>query len=48
MMQTTFRAATAPAAIQASALMAVIVPVAIFFVAQKVFMRGVVISGVEK
>jgi hypothetical protein len=25
-----------------------IVPVAIFFVAQRVFLRGVVISGVEK
>jgi multiple sugar transport system permease protein len=33
---------------QAGALMAMILPVAIFFVAQRVFMRGVVISGVEK
>jgi multiple sugar transport system permease protein len=33
---------------QAAALMAIIVPVAIFFVAQRAFMRGVVISGVEK
>ena len=33
---------------QAAALMALIVPVAIFFFAQRVFMRGVVISGVEK
>jgi multiple sugar transport system permease protein len=33
---------------QAAALMAMVVPVAIFFVAQRVFMRGVVISGVEK
>jgi multiple sugar transport system permease protein len=33
---------------QAAALMAIIVPVAIFFFAQRVFMRGVVISGVEK
>lgn len=33
---------------QAAALVAMIVPVAIFFVAQRVFMRGVVISGVEK
>jgi multiple sugar transport system permease protein len=48
MMQTTFRAATAPAAIQASALLAMAVPVVIFFFAQRVFMRGVVISGVEK
>jgi multiple sugar transport system permease protein len=33
---------------QAAALMAMVVPVAIFFFAQRVFMRGVVISGVEK
>jgi multiple sugar transport system permease protein len=33
---------------QAAALLALMVPVAIFFVAQRVFMRGVVISGVEK
>jgi multiple sugar transport system permease protein len=33
---------------QAAALLALIVPVAIFFVAQRVFMRGVVVSGVEK
>ena len=33
---------------QAAALMAMILPVAIFFIAQRVFMRGVVISGVEK
>jgi multiple sugar transport system permease protein len=33
---------------QAGALMAMILPVAIFFAAQRVFMRGVVISGVEK
>ena len=33
---------------QAAALLALIVPVAIFFIAQRVFMRGVVISGVEK
>jgi multiple sugar transport system permease protein len=33
---------------QAAALMAIVVPVAIFFVAQRAFMRGVVISGVEK
>jgi multiple sugar transport system permease protein len=33
---------------QAAALLALIVPVAIFFFAQRVFMRGVVISGVEK
>ncbi len=45
---TTFRAAGAPTTIQAGALIAIIVPVVIFFVAQRVFMRGVVISGVEK
>jgi multiple sugar transport system permease protein len=33
---------------QAGSLMAMILPVAVFFVAQRVFMRGVVISGVEK
>jgi multiple sugar transport system permease protein len=48
MMQTTYQAAGAPAAIQASALLALIVPVVLFFLAQSVFMRGVVISGVEK
>jgi multiple sugar transport system permease protein len=45
---TTFRTANAPAAIQAGALMALVIPVIIFFIAQRVFMRGVVISGVEK
>jgi multiple sugar transport system permease protein len=33
---------------QAGSLMAMILPVVVFFVAQRVFMRGVVISGVEK
>jgi len=33
---------------QSASLLAMIVPVMIFFVAQRVFMRGVVISGVEK
>ena len=33
---------------QTAALLAMVVPVAIFFVAQRAFMRGVVISGVEK
>jgi multiple sugar transport system permease protein len=45
---TTYRAAGAPTMIQAGALIALIVPVVIFFFAQRVFMRGVVISGVEK
>ncbi len=47
-LNTTFRTANAPAAIQAAALMSLILPVIIFFIAQKVFMRGIVISGVEK
>ncbi|MGD0861393.1 MAG: carbohydrate ABC transporter permease [Candidatus Limnocylindrales bacterium] len=33
---------------QTAALLAMILPVAVFFVAQRSFMRGVVISGVEK
>jgi multiple sugar transport system permease protein len=33
---------------QAASLVAMLVPVAIFFVGQRAFMRGVVISGVEK
>jgi multiple sugar transport system permease protein len=33
---------------QTGALLAMLLPVAIFFVAQRAFMRGVVISGVEK
>lgn len=33
---------------QAASLLAMIVPVAIFFVGQRAFMRGVIISGVEK
>jgi len=34
--------------IQASAVLAMIVPVFIFFIAQRAFMRGVVVTGVEK
>lgn len=45
---TVFRNAGTPAVIQAGAVMAIVLPVAIFFVAQRAFMRGVVISGVEK
>ncbi|HXG26751.1 MAG TPA: carbohydrate ABC transporter permease [Candidatus Binatia bacterium] len=37
-----------PTLIQAAALMAMALPVAIFFFAQRAFMRGVVFSGVEK
>ena len=33
---------------QTGALLAMIVPVAIFFMGQRAFMRGVVVSGVEK
>jgi multiple sugar transport system permease protein len=37
-----------PQLIQATSLMAMVLPLLIFFFAQKVFMRGVVITGVEK
>ena len=37
-----------PTMIQASAVMALVIPVAIFFFAQRAFMRGVVVTGVEK
>ena len=37
-----------PALIEASAVMALAIPVLIFFFAQRAFMRGVVITGVEK
>ena len=37
-----------PELIQATSLMALILPLIIFFAAQKVFMRGVVVTGVEK
>jgi multiple sugar transport system permease protein len=37
-----------PTMIQAAAVMSIIVPVAIFFFAQRAFMRGIVITGVEK
>jgi multiple sugar transport system permease protein len=37
-----------PTLIQASALMTMAVPVVVFFLAQRAFMRGVVITGVEK
>lgn len=39
---------TEPTLIQAAAIMAMVVPVAVFFLAQRAFMRGVVFSGVEK
>ncbi|MHB8627498.1 MAG: carbohydrate ABC transporter permease [Aggregatilineales bacterium] len=37
-----------PELVQATSLMAMVLPLVIFFVAQRVFMRGVVITGVEK
>jgi multiple sugar transport system permease protein len=37
-----------PTLIQAAAVMSIIVPVVIFFFAQRAFMRGIVITGVEK
>jgi multiple sugar transport system permease protein len=43
-----FQYGARPELIQATSLMAMILPVGIFFVAQKIFMRGVVITGVEK
>ncbi|MCB9450610.1 MAG: carbohydrate ABC transporter permease [Anaerolineaceae bacterium] len=37
-----------PELVQATSLMAMVLPLIIFFLAQKVFMRGIVITGVEK
>jgi len=37
-----------PTLIQAASVMALIVPVAVFFFAQRAFVRGIVITGVEK
>ncbi len=37
-----------PHLIQATALMGLVVPVTLFFLAQRVFMRGVIMTGVEK
>ena len=34
--------------VQATAMLGLVVPVVIFFVAQRAFMRGVVVTGVEK
>jgi multiple sugar transport system permease protein len=42
------RSAQEPGLIQAGTLMTLIVPVVIFLIFQRVFMRGVVITGVEK
>jgi multiple sugar transport system permease protein len=43
-----FRYSQQPQLVQATSLMAMVLPLVIFFFAQKVFMRGVVITGVEK
>jgi len=40
--------ASQPTLIQASALLTMIVPVFVFFIAQRAFMRGVVVTGVDK
>lgn len=37
-----------PTLVQAAALMTMVVPVVVFFLAQRSFMRGVVVTGVEK
>lgn len=39
---------SSPELVQAATLMTILIPMAIFFVAQKAFMRGIVITGVEK
>ena len=40
--------ASQPTLIQASALLAMVVPIVIFLLAQRAFMRGVVVTGVDK
>jgi multiple sugar transport system permease protein len=37
-----------PYYIQATALMGLVIPVLLFFAAQRVFMRGIVVTGVDK
>jgi multiple sugar transport system permease protein len=39
---------SSPELIQAATLMTIVIPMAVFFVAQRAFMRGIVITGVEK
>ena len=39
---------TRPPLVQASAILAIAVPVVVFFLAQRAFMRGVVVTGVDK
>ncbi len=43
-----FQYGARPELVQATSLMAMVLPLAIFFFAQKIFMRGVVVTGVEK
>lgn len=43
-----YRYGSRPDLVQATSLLAMILPLTLFFLAQKVFMRGVVITGVEK
>jgi len=43
-----FQYGARPELVQATSLMAMVLPLVIFFFAQKIFMRGVVITGVEK
>lgn len=43
-----FRYDSRPELVQATSMMAMILPVVIFFFAQKAFMQGIVITGVEK
>jgi len=46
--QFNFQYGPRPELIQATSLMAMVLPLLIFVFAQKVFMRGVVVTGVEK
>jgi multiple sugar transport system permease protein len=39
---------SSPELIQAATLMTIVIPMVVFFVAQRAFMRGIVITGVEK
>lgn len=43
-----FQYGARPELVQATSLMAMVLPLVIFFFAQRIFMRGVVITGVEK
>jgi multiple sugar transport system permease protein len=43
-----YRYSARPELVQATSLMAMVLPLVLFFLAQRVFMRGVVITGVDK